>query len=550
MKTSLIIFLCLIATIGFIKPASAQDLEQQFDALLDTTLLRESPGATALVVKEGKILYKKAFGLSDLELKVQMNPDNVFRIGSITKQFSACAIMKLIEQGKLSLKDSIAKFINDYPAPGKSATIEQLLTHTSGIKNITSMQSWTSEVQRKDFTPKDVVDFFKNETPDFSPGTGYRYSNSNYILLGYIIELVSGTTYEKYLNENFFRPLGMAHTRLDDFSAVIEGRTKGYRKTNGQYGNADFLSMTLPFSAGAILSNTSDLYTWYDAVMNDKVISKTSREKAHTSFRLGTGELTAYGYGWEVGNIQGSPSVKHGGKINGFVTYSLYLPNEKTFVAIFSNCDCTNDLDNLASRIAAITIGKPYEWHSIPLNKDKLAKYEGTYESEKRDERIVSLEGGRLLYFAPKWIKTPLVPFGKDKFHVENTLTTLEFHRDHKGKINSFETHSPERVDKWVRTEKEVVKMKAIKVSPHAYDQYVGRYRIGSEYFMVIKEGGKLYGKAPGDNQIRQEILPSGEHLFFAKNLDAKVRFNVDGKGKVISLTIIQNGEKTATKTD
>lgn len=550
MKTSLAILLCLIGSIGFQKTTLAQGLEQQFDALLDTNLLRESPGGTALVVKDRNILYKRAFGLSDLELKARMNPDNVFRIASITKQFTACAIMKLIEQGKLSLQDSIVKFIKDYPSQGQNITIEQLLTHTSGVKNITAMPSWTAEVQRKDFTPKDIVDFFKNEVLDFSPGTSYRYSNSNYILLGYIIELVSGTTYEKYLSENFFQPLGMTHTKLDDFSAVIEDRTKGYRKTSGQYKNADFLNMTQPFSAGALLSNTIDLFTWYDAVMNDKVISRASREKAQTPFRLGTGEPTNYGYGWELGNIQGSSSVKHGGKINGFITYSLYLPDQKVFVAIFSNCDCTNDLEDTASKIAAITIGKPYEWQSLQLDGSELAKYEGKYESEKHDERTISLEDGRLLYFAPNRIKSQLIPFGKDKFHLENSLTTLHFQRDKKSKIYSFEARSTERPEKWVRTKKEVAKMKAIKVVPHTYDQYVGRYKVGSEYFMIIKEDNKLYGKAPGENQIRQEILPFAKHMFFAKNLDAKVRFNVDEKGKVISLTIIQNGEKTAIKAD
>lgn len=550
MKTSSLIFLCLFGTICLTNPAVSQGFEQQFDTLLYPKLSGESPGGTALVVKEGNVLYKKAFGVSDLELQVQMNSDNMFRIGSITKQFTACAIMKMAEEGKLSLQDSITKYIKDYPTHGQNITIEHLLTHTSGIKNITSMTSWTSEVQRKDLTPKQVVDFFKNEPLDFNPGTLYRYSNSNYILLGYILELVSGTTYAGYLARNFFEPLGMTHSTYDISSAVITDRIGGYQKTNGEFKNADFLSMTQPFSAGALLSNTSDLYTWYDAVMNDKVISKTSREKALTPFRLSTGEITNYGYGWEIGNIQGSPSVKHSGKINGFVTYSLFLPDEKVFVAIFSNCDCVNDLDDIISKIAAITIDKPYKWAPFQLAKGELTQYEGTYESQKRDERIVSLEDGKLLYFAPKWIKAQLIPIGKDKFHIENTLTTIHFHRDDKGKIRFFETHDTEREVTWIRTEKEVVKIKPIKVAPHKYDQYVGRYKVGAEYFMVIKEDDKLYGKAPGENQIRQEILPFAKNLFFAKNLDAKVRFNINENGKVVSLTIIQNGEKTAIKED
>ena len=148
----------LLCILGITRMVVAQNFEQEFDALLETKLSHESPGGTALVVKEGKILYKKAFGVADLESQESMNSGNMFRIGSITKQFTACAIMRLAEQGKLSVQDSITKFIKDYPAHGQKITIEHLLTHTSGIKNITGMSSWTSEVQRKDFTPKEVVD--------------------------------------------------------------------------------------------------------------------------------------------------------------------------------------------------------------------------------------------------------------------------------------------------------------------------------------------------------------------------------------------------------
>ena len=162
--------------------------------------------------------------------------------------------MKLVEQGKLSLQDSITRFIKDYPTHGYVITIEHLLTHTSGIKNITGMPAWTSEFQRKDLTPKELVNFFKNESIEFSPGSVYRYSNSNYILLGYIIELVTGSTYGQYMNDNFFQPLGMTNSAYDNFSEIIIDRVKGYQKINGQYKNADFLSMTQPFSAGAIVS--------------------------------------------------------------------------------------------------------------------------------------------------------------------------------------------------------------------------------------------------------------------------------------------------------
>ncbi|MEJ7644846.1 MAG: serine hydrolase [Chryseolinea sp.] len=550
MKRPLAALLFLFTILGSSYDGHAQTFEEEFDALLEPKLLHESPGGTAIVAVDGNVLYHKSFGTADLELDLAMETGHMFRIGSITKQFTACAIMRLAEQGKLSLQDSITKFIHDYPSRGNAITLENLLTHTSGIKNITAMPEWTSEVQRKDFTPKGVVDFFKNEPFDFVPGSDYNYSNSNYILLGYIIELVTGYSYGEYLSQNFFQPLGMNHTTCDSFTSIISGRIDGYQKTNGQYANASFLNMTQPLSAGALLSNTSDLNTWYNALMTNKVISKSSWEKAQRPFQLSNGKMTNYGYGWELGNIQGSPSIRHSGKINGFATYSLYLPDEKVFVAIFSNCDCTTDLETVASKIAARAINKPYTWKSLRLSEKTLSEFEGVYDAEGHEDKIVSFEDGRLLCYAPKKIKTELLAVSKDRFRIQNTLTILQFSRDKKGKITACIAQNTDSPVTWMRTEKKLTKLKAIKVQPKTFDQYVGRYQFGSAYFVVLKEDSKLYGKAPGENQVRQEILPFAKHKFFAKNLDAQIRFNVNAQGKVVSLTIIQNGEKTAPRVE
>jgi len=354
MKTSLILFLCLLLTIFMSVKGLCQNYDESFDAILRTQLSVESPGGTAIVAKGGKIIYKKSFGKADLELDVTMNPDHVFRIGSITKQFTASAILKLTEEGKLSLSDTITKFIKDYPMNGHAITIEHLLTHTSGIRNYTSLDKFNGETKRRDFTPEELVDFFKNESVDFPPGTDYRYSNSGYILLGYIIELISGKPYAEYINEDFFQPLGMKNSFYGNASIIVPDRVSGYQKRNGHFENSEYLSMTLPYSAGSLLSNVEDLFVWYDAMISNKVLNKESLERAHTSYKLRDGRLTGYGYGWELGNIQGSPTIKHVGRINGFVTYSVYLPVEKIFVAIFSNCDCTDNLENPASRMAAI----------------------------------------------------------------------------------------------------------------------------------------------------------------------------------------------------
>jgi hypothetical protein len=177
-------------------------------------------------------------------------------------------------------------------------------------------------------------------------------------------------------------------------------------------------------------------------------------------------------------------------------------------------------------------------------------KYEGIYTSKSGEQRMISLEDGRLLLYPPRGLKVELIPVDKDRFHPENTLATLHFSRDKKGGVDSFTLYSTESPVPWTRVNKNVPKPKAIKVSPREFDQFVGRYQAGQGYFTIIREGDKLYGKAPGENQVKQEILPIEKYLFFARNIDAQIRFNMNQNGKVMSLTIIQNGEKTATKVD
>ena len=204
----------------------------------------DGPGGTVLIAKDGKILYRKAFGKANLELGVDMTPEHVFRIGSITKQFTASAILKLRDEGKLELDDDITKYLEDYPTHGHDITIKHLLTHTSRIKSYTGMEEWTAETRKKDFTPQELIEYFKYQPMDFKPGEEYRYNNSAYFILGYIIEVVSGMSYEAYIDESFFKPIGMNDSYYGSTSRIIKNRAYGYNKKDDEYINADFLSMT------------------------------------------------------------------------------------------------------------------------------------------------------------------------------------------------------------------------------------------------------------------------------------------------------------------
>jgi CubicO group peptidase (beta-lactamase class C family) len=349
------IFTTLLVLVLFVNTFSAQttadkQLAAKCDQLLSEQFKASETGGTALIAKKGQIIYKKAFGMANLELNIPMQADNVFRIGSISKQFTAVAILQLMEQGKLGLQDDITKFISDYPTHGHKITIEHLLTHTSGIQSYTGMKDFEN-ISRLDKKPEELIAFFKNQPMEFAPGTKWNYNNSGYFLLGYIIEKVSGKTYPEYVEETFFKTLGMTNSYYGSDSKIIKNRASAYSKNESGFVNAEPLSMTLPYAAGSLQSTVEDLYKWNQALHSFKLVKKESLDKAFTSYILADGKKTNYGYGWSMGNIQGSPTIEHGGGIPGFLTMGIYLPKEDVFVTIFSNCDCKSP-DELAVKLA------------------------------------------------------------------------------------------------------------------------------------------------------------------------------------------------------
>ena len=336
MKRLSLIVLVLILSIQ----AFSQTFTQKADSLMSEIFEDNGPGGIALVMKGDEILYRKAFGLASLELDVKMTPANIIRIGSITKTFTATAILKLAEERKLDLQDPISKYIQDYPTQGEAITIEHLLTHTSGIKDFINMESWTDELRKMEYTPQKKIDLFKNEPMEFMPGDEFHYNNSGYILLGYIIEIVSGMQYDEYIDTFFFNPLGMENSFYESTSDIIRNRARGYAKNGKEYKNADFLDMSNPYAAGAIISTVDDILKWYKAVLQFKVIMKASLLKAHSPYKLNNGNLTDYGYGWELHDIQEQKAISHSGGITGFLTNSIYLPENDLFIIVFSNCTC------------------------------------------------------------------------------------------------------------------------------------------------------------------------------------------------------------------
>ncbi len=382
-----------------------KELEKSIDSLVLQQVKPSEPGVAILIAKKGKIVYEKAFGSANIELNVPLQPDMIFAIGSITKQFTAVAILQLVQQGKLSLQDSVQKYIKDFPYKGYTITIENLLTHTSGLKDFMTIDHPGQNVLRWDFTPQQIIDHFKNEPLEFIPSSKYNYTNSGYTLLGRIIEVASGKNYYNYLLENVIQKAGLKNTFFANEDTIIPKRVSSYTRDRGFYDNFDYLSMSFGYGCGDLLSNAEDLFKWNTALLNGNVIKRDTLEKAFTPYKLSDGTYTTYGYGWFIDNVGGIKRIHHEGQIMGFVATEKYFPDEDIFVATLANVkspeDKTDFSDNryrLYENISLIALGKQFQ-KSLVISDKILNSYIGTYQLTTAKKRLITIskEGNYLV---------------------------------------------------------------------------------------------------------------------------------------------------------
>jgi len=344
--------------------ATTQPLTARLDALFKPHFKPTEPGVTIIVVKNGKTLLRKAYGAADIAARTPLTPGTVLRLGSITKQFTAVAILMLADEGKLALNDPVTRFFPDYPTGGKVITIEHLLTHTSGIVSYTGKPDYEARMT-KNLSVAQMIDSFKNDPLEFEPGTQFHYNNSGYFLLGAIIEKVSGLSYPRFMETRIFTPLGMKDTAYEGFERSTAPRAKGYSAKGTAFEPATPLSMSQPYAAGSLVSTVGDLARWDAAISAGKLIKPASWKLAFTPYQLTPEKSTGYGYGWGVRTIQGVQAIDHGGGINGFSTFALRLPRQKIFVAVLANRDSGGvDVEDLAKSAAGLAMGKP-----VPLPK-------------------------------------------------------------------------------------------------------------------------------------------------------------------------------------
>lgn len=416
----------LVALTSWSQPWSAT--ETPYQEILDAAYSADEPGASAIVARGDEILFLGARGSANLEHGTPIEPNMVFRLGSITKQFTSAAIMILVEQGKLALDDPLTKFLPDYPEVGKSVTVEHLLTHTSGIVSYTGIPGYMQTEIIKVRNVDEMVAVFKDLPIEFAPGEQFAYNNSGYVLLGAIIEKVSGLSYEEFIQQKIFDPLGMTRSYYDNHARIIPDRVSGYGGAPGEYRNARYLSMTQPYAAGSLLSTVEDLLRWNTALFGGELISQASLKKMTTPYELSSGGPNSYAYGLSVTDVRGQHTLSHGGGINGFSTYGLYIPEAKIFVAVLSNnTGSTSRPGTISTRMAAAALGDPYpNMKEVSVEPAILKRYVGVYKIDEQSQRVVRFEDGKLYTQRGGGARLEAHPASETTFFYEGTLTWFE----------------------------------------------------------------------------------------------------------------------------
>jgi len=528
----------------------AKELEQNLDRYLNACHEIWKFHGTVLLAKEGKVVFEKGYGMANIELGVPNTPEMKFQIGSITKQFTATAILQLQEKGLLNLDDPITKYLPEYPKEtGDRISIHHLLSHTSGIPNYTDMPDLMAN-KALPVSVDELLSTFQDKPLDFEPGEKYKYSNSGYVVLGAIIEAVSGKTYEDYLQENILEPLKMDNSGYDHRDRIMKNRAAGYTQDEkGELRNADFVHMSAPFAAGALYSTVDDMLIWDQALYTEKILKKSSLEKMFTPVK------DNYGYGWVIEENFGRKQIWHNGGIDGFHTTFNRWVDDNLCVVVFSNNDSA-PVENIASGMAAIVFGKPYDVPVIktPIEVDPkiFADYDGVYQIEEEEYRFVTSEDTALYSQRGGSTRFRLFPEAEDKFFFEHDHTvTLTFVRDADGKVIKHIIHqrgedtAAEKLEgqkaEKILAEREA-EWKTAEVDPEIFERYVGEYQLGPGFIITVTtREDRIFTQATGQPEV--EIFPRSETEFFLKVVDAQITFVMDENGKVTSLILHQGGQ-------
>lgn len=566
-------FIAVIAFFVTLTVSYSQTKTAQLNALLNQYADYGQFNGSVLVANKGQIIYKKGFGMANMEWEIPNAPDTKHRLGSITKQFTAMLIMQLVAEGKLDLQATVSKYLPDYSkVNGDKITVHQLLIHTSGTPNYTSFPDFFKKMSRDPYSPTEMVEMFADSTLIFTPGERFAYSNSGYIVLGALIEKATGKSYEEVLQEKILTPLKMNNTGYDHHSTVLKKRASGYEMKGSITENAPYLDMSIPYAAGSMYSTVEDLFLWDQALYTEKLLPKKYMDMMYEKYVPAFGEF--YGYGWSIGHLPiGNTKdsvviIGHSGGINGFNTFITRMPKERASVILLNNTGSA-PLDNITIAINGILHGTPYDLpkqslanlvYNEIIDKDLkagLAFYEKNKDSKEYflSESAMNSMGYGLLQAGKKQeaeavfklnidafpkssnvydsYAEALMEQGKDELAIANYKKSIELNPANQNGIDML---------KKLGVETDGMVKDAI-VAESVLASYEGNYELKPGFVLTVsKEGSQLKAQATG--QPAFDIFPKSETEFYVKVVSAQITFNKNETGRVESLTLFQGGQE------
>ncbi len=517
--------------------ASAQDA-----ARLDEVVQAYVPDrfmGSVLVARGDELVLNKSYGSANLEWNIPNTPETKFRLGSITKQFTAAAILLLEDQGKLKTSDLLSAHLPNTPDAWKDITIHHLLSHEAGLPNVTSLP-WYAENMMKPFAAQATIDAFRDLPLDFAPGAEFRYSNSGFIVLGRLVELVGGVSYADFLRDNIFTPLGMVNSGYDSNTQVIANRASGYSPGPNGPVNAGYVDMSVPHGAGALYSTTGDLLRWNQGLFGGQLLSAESLAK------MTTPNLGDYAYGVNVTTAHDAMRVSHNGGIQGFNTSMAYYPDEQLLVVALSNINgpgADTIVANLDGAMHGETIVLPGERQEITVADDILQQYVGTYPLTPQFAISVTVQNGQLITQATNQGPLPIFAETETKFFAKAVEATIEFQKDATGAVTALTLNQGGRS---ITGPKQALipppaMPEEITVSEEILARYVGSYALAPNFIMTVTlENGQLITQATGQGKV--PIFAETETKFFPKVVMATIEFQVDAAGAVTGLVLNQGG--------
>lgn len=443
---TVILALALLAVVGCgrigLEATPHPTQQQEMEAFVQAHLAAGNFMGAVLVARGAEVLFQGGYGNANLELGVPNTPETVFRLGSLTKQFTAAAILQLQDQGRLSVNDTLDRYLPDAPHAGE-VTLAQLLSHSSGIPD--SLASPSLEL-RQAHTPDEMISLVAGKPLEFTPSSQYKYCNICYVMLARVVEKVSGQSYAEYMAEHIFQPAGMTATGIDEASPVVPHRAAGYTWDDQTYRNAEFIDMSNVGGAGILISTIGDMYKWDRALYTDAVLSAAARE-AYFTPSVSIGDGTSYAYGWRILDTPEHTLAVHSGGSIGFSTFVIRDPATQLYVIVLTNIE-NSAVQEVAQGLAAIAFGEPYNMpgkppvvEAVEVDPAVLQKYAGSYQVKPDMVLTITAEAGHLFAELPGKPKFEIFPTSETEFFAKIADIKLHFEVGADGAVTELVIH-------------------------------------------------------------------------------------------------------------